>query len=937
MNLKRLFDIRRWLPSRRRTRDEIDEEFHFHLQQRALDSEAEGMDPAEARRDAEQRFGDIRHYREQGEKVLHGHARRQARASFADGLMQDFRLAFRLALRTPTVTGLAILALALGIGANTAVFSVMEAVLLPSFDHPDADRMVQLNTTGLQEAWAQGRAVPLSADRYFEYRDQTDAFEQLVAVSFGNLLLEGQLRTTLSLTASDGFLDLLGVQPLLGRGLSRDVDVRRGPASTFSPGTSNLEMLLTYDFWQEKFGGDSTVVGRTVNFGATREGDPIPRRIVGVLPPGFQFPPMRVGRSLRTVGFAAVLPLSEGFWVRDVRNYNPFFVLGKLREDSSLEQARTQLEAVAARIGAQYPDEATIVPLLTPIRELPRVFYGRSLLLLWAIVVSVLLIACLNVASLVLARTAARDGELAVRYSLGGARRRIVRQLVTESVLLAAVGGALGVALAWAGTRAAVALFPGSMRGLADATINGSVLGITVLLSLTTVLLFGWAPAVLASRVNLAERLKGISRGFTLSSGRIFQWLVATEVALALVLFLGAGLLLNSFIRLTSVELGFDRDHVLAVTVDLPRAQISKYGTGEGQIPVGDVHDRLIAAVEAIPGVTGSSILVGSRRAGLPLVGRGGTDITVEDRHRPGVEQGLSGFFWTNVSPGYFELMGIPLLAGRTFGPQDMSGTEDVAVISESAALKFWPGADPLGKRLTWGQQDLENEIYDRRYYNHRLFTVVGVVGDVASADLTEDAARTVYSPTARGYGTEYARGGVVLVRTSGDPSALAGAVREAVIGVDEAEIEVTEIVTMRSLFSDVVAQPRFYVFILGLLAVVALVLVLSGVYGVLTYMVNRRRPELGLRMALGAHPEAVRTMMLRQGLTPVALGAVGGLALTFYLGRFLTSYLFDVRPSDPLTVGVALTLVFGMAALACYLPARHASAIDPVDALRME
>ena len=731
MNLKRLFDIRQWQTSRRRTLEEIEEEFHFHLEQRALDSEAEGMEPAEARRDAERRFGNARRYREQGEKVLRGHARRQARASFVDGLMQDLRLAVRLAVRTPTVTGLAILALALGIGANTAVFSVIDAVLLPPSSHPDADRMVQLQLTGRPEEWAFGLPIPVDADRYFEYRDQTDAFEQLVAMMWWDgFTLEGQLRPTTTMFASDGLLDLLGVQPILGRRLSRDVDVRRAPARV------NREMLLLYDLWQEKFGGDSTVVGRTVNFGGTWvEGNDIPRTIVGVLPPGFQLPPMSLQfptdiPSLSTspewaAGYGVVLPLSEAFWDRAWKRYS-FTVLGKLREDSSLELARIQLEVISARVAAQYPDEAPLAPLLTAIKGLPRVFYGRQLFLLWAVVVSVLLIACLNVASLVFARTAARDGELAIRYSLGGARRRIVRQLVTESVLLATVGAALGVALAWAGTRVAVALFPGSMWGLADATINGPVLGVTVLLSLTTVLLFGWAPAVVASRVNLADRLKGIARGFTQSSGRIFYWLVASEVALALALFLGAGLLLNSFIRLTRVELGFDRENMLAVSIDFPRAQVSKYGTDEGQIPMVNVHERLIAAVEAIPGVTGSSIHVGP--GVLPLRYRHGnfSRITVEDRHRPGAEQGLSAR-WGNVSPGYFELMGIPLLTGRAFGPQDMSGYEDVAVISESAAREFWPGADPLGKRLTWGVQDPDNEINDRYFpIPNRLFTVVG-------------------------------------------------------------------------------------------------------------------------------------------------------------------------------------------------------------------
>jgi putative ABC transport system permease protein len=861
---------------------------------------------------------------------------RPTRASFVDGLIQDLRLAVRLAARTPTVTGLAVIALALGIGANTAVFSVVDAVLLPNSSIPDADRIVQLTTVG---DLADGVRGYTGADRYFEYRDKTDAFEQLLGFQTRYFLLEGSLRPTWGLAAPAELFDFLGVQPILGRTFSREEYSREAPTGV------NLEMLLTYETWQEKFGGDSTVVGRVVHFDPLFDSPLIvarraalgvedrswpARTIVGVLPRGFQLPLMSRLGSLDRRSFGAVVPFSEGKWVRDQRLLHMGPILGKLREDSSLEQARAQLATVDARLRAQHPDEATYAAQLDPITELPTVHYGRALYLLWAVIVSVLLIACLNVASLVLARTATREGELAIRHSLGGARRRIIRQLVTESVVLGAAGGAVGVLVAWASTRAAVALFPGSMYGLADASINPSVLGSTVLLSFATVLFFGWAPAVVAARVNLAERLKGISRGLSLNASRIFHWLVGIEVALALVLFLGAGLLLNSFIRLTTIELGFDPDQILTVSIDLPEPEVSKYGNGEGQIPEFDLHDRIMESVEAIPGVTGSSI---ATWAAFPLQGEN-IRIAVEGGHRLGADQRLlTG--WGYVSPGYFGLMGIPLLAGRTFGPQDMSGQEAVAVVSASAAREFWPGADPLGKRLGWGYYDVDNEVPNGGSSESRIYTVVGVVGDVARGNLTIGPGARVYGPTAH-IPWEDARYAEVVVRT-GDPSAMAEAVRQAVLGVDEAEIEVRRVATMANRFSQVRAQPRFYVFMLGSLAAVSLVLVLSGVYGVLAYTVNRRRPELGLRMALGAHPESVRRMMLRQGLTPVALGAAVGLGLTLYLGRFLTSYLYGVRPADPLTAGVTLALIFGLAALACYLPARRASAVDPVEALRTE
>jgi putative ABC transport system permease protein len=929
---KRLFDRRWWNLSRREILADIDEEFRLHLEMRAEVSEAEGMLPEAAQQDAELRFGDYGSLRERGARILLKRERTRARASFVDGLVQDLRFAIRMALRTPTVTGLAVIALALGIGANTAMFSVVDAVLRPNSSIPDADRIVVLTLTG---DYAGGVRGGVGADRYFDYRDNTDAFEQFLGFQIRYFLLEGSLRASVGLIAPAELFDLLGVQPILGRTFSREEYFSKAPTG------ENLEMLLTYDTWQGKFGGDSAVVGRVVHFDPQFNSSRImarraalgvedtswpARTIVGVLPRGFQLPLIGAHGSLDRLSFEAVVPFSEGKWVRDDRRLHVGPILGKLREDFSLEQARAQFATVDARIGAQYPDEATYAAQLDPITKLPRVYYGRALLLLWAVIVSILLIACLNVASLVLARTVTRDGESAIRYSLGGGRRRIVRQLVTESLLLAAAGGAVGVGVGWASTRAAVALFPGSMHGLAEASINLSVLGTTVLLSLATVLFFGLAPAVAASRVNLVERLKGISRGYSLNSSRIFHWLVGIEVALALVLFLGTGLLLNSFIRLSSIELGFDPDQILAVRISLPEPEVSKYGNGEEQIPEVDLHDRIMESVEAIPGVSGSSI---ATWAAFPLQG-GNIPIAVEGR----ADHRLDGN-WGYVSPGYFGLMGIPLLAGRAFGPPDMSDQENVAVVSASAARKFWPDADPLGKRLGWGYYAVDNENPDDLFSESTIYTVVGVVGDVTGADLAIGPGARVYSPTAH-VPWEDARSAEVVVLT-GDPRGMAEAVRQAVLGVDEAEIEVRRVVAMTDRFSQVRAQPRFYLFMLGSLAAVALVLVLSGVYGVLAYTVNRRRPELGLRMALGAHPAAVRGMMLRQGLIPVALGATVGLALTLYLGQFLTSYLYGVRPADPLTAGVTLALVLGMAALACYLPARRASTVDPVEALRME
>lgn len=597
-----------------------------------------------------------------------------------------------------------------------------------------------------------------------------------------------------------------------------------------------------------------------------------------------------------------------------------------------MAQAQAQLETVAKRIGAAFPNEAGHVPLVTPITALPTVVYGRAITLLWAVVACVLLIACLNVAALLLARTAAREREFAIRSSLGGTRRRVARQLLTESLLFALAGAALGVALAWAGTKTAVALFPGSVRGLADTHMDGPVLGATLLLSLATVLLFGWAPVLVASRVDLSTRLKAAGRSLSLGSGRLLGSLVTIEVAIALMLIVGAGLMFNSFVRLTHVTPGFQRENVLVVGVDLPSGRVSKYGRRADHIPMMNLFDQVIASVGTVPGVSQVAVAAGTGR-GIPLNAATPSAITVEDRHRPGTVDSLTAVS-TRVGVGYFDVMGIPLLAGRTFGPGDNDGdSPPVALVSESAAREFWPGGDPLGQRFTWGLQDLDNGVNDPRFIPPVLYSVVGVVGDVTTSNLRQGSMASVYEPITKGGG----RSSTLLVRTSVDLESVAQAVREAAIAVDPAELEVTSVTSMDDLFSDAVAQPRFNAFLLGLLAGVALVLVLAGVYGVLAFAVRRRTLEFGLRMALGARPRELLGVVLRRGMAPVALGAAVGLALTFYIGRFLTSYLYDVRPADPLTVGATLALVFGMAALACYLPARRASAIDPVDALRME
>lgn len=923
--LKRVFDLRRWRRSRQDLLSEIEEEFAFHLEMDAAHQASKGASESEALAEAKRLFGDYRRYRDEGAQILWRQARRQARAGFVDQTVQDIRVALRMARRTPLVTAFTVLALALGIGANTAVFSVLHAMLLPPLPFPDADRLVQV------QMWEPDRPdapVDLAAARYFEIRDRATAFERLEAFKMDGFLLEGATRFTTVMGVSNGLFSLLGVEPYLGRLLSPSLDVEQAPAGV------NPEMLLSYDLWRDHFGGDSTVVGRTVRMEHWADVDAakIPRVVVGVLPPDFRSPPLRQRQGLWPTSALAFVPLSEGWWWTKWQ-WPAFTTIGTLWPGVTLEEARSEAVSIAAEQAAMYGDDPDARFELNRVSALPRVVFGRVLTLLWSTVVAVLLIACLNVACLLLARASVREGEFAVRAALGGDKGRIVRQLLTESAVTALVGASLGLLLAWGGLRTAIALFPGDVFGLKSAGLNGFVLAATLALSLATVLLFGWAPLLVATRASLLDRLKGVRGGGSSVSARLLNGLVAAEVSLVIVLLTSAGLLATSFLRLTRVELGFEPENVLVVKGDIALPEVSKYGAGEGQTPMTSWYERTLEAARELPGVVEVAGFSPSGGPGLPL-GRGEyVRVTVEDRHRPGAEDGLAAT-WANISPGYFKLMDIPALSGRTFTPEDRVGAPLVAVVSESAARKFWPGRNPLGRRLTYGHQDLDNGIFDTSVPLPVLFTVVGVVGDISTTHIAGDQDAMVYMALAQ-QGFYKDRGLTLLVRTSVDPLALASSVRAAVVAVDPSEVEVQSITTMDQLFSDAVAQPRFYAFLMGVVAVVALVLALSGVYGVLAYLVSVKTQELGIRITLGADRRQILALVLRQGLRPVVVGLALGTALALYTGRFLTRYLFEVTPADPRTLAATALLVLGTGLLACYAPARRASTVDPIESLR--
>jgi putative ABC transport system permease protein len=807
-------------------------------------------------------------------------------------LWQDVRYGLRMLVKSPGFTVVAVVALALGIGANTAIFSIVNAMLLRPLPYGEPDRLVVVWETNpdLSSPYLRTHNEASPAN-FLDWRQQQTVFEDIAAYRFNDYNLTGgdAPEQLLGNPVTANMFDVLKVRPLLGR--------------TFRPEDgdpkSDRVVVLSYGLWQRRFGGDANIVGRQLNLNGN------PTTVVGVMPADFEFPApfSQLWTALR---FANDTPPS--------RTAHFLYTRARLKPGVSLQQAEAEMQTIAARLRQQYPDTNTnrsvrLVPLHTQTVEQAR----TGLLVLLGAVGFVLLIACANVANLMLARATARYREIAIRTALGAGRWRIVRQLLTESVLLSVLGGALGVLLALWGIDLLTAAVPREFAlyvyGWNQIKLDRWVLAFTFGVSVLTGVLFGLVPALQASKTDLNEALKEGGRGTVGHARRRFRnALVVVEVALALVLLVGAGLLGKSFLRLLEVKPGFDPHNVITAQLTLPSARYEK------DEQVVQFFTQLTERVAAQPGVEA----VGTIDM-LPMAGSGGTNTFIIDGRplaRPGVYPEANA---RTVDPGYFGALRIPVLKGRNFTAQDRAGAPGVCIVNETFARLFFPGEDAVGKIL-------------RNPDGTNPFQIVGVVGDIKHWGLDDEAEAYLYAPQLQ----MPSNGVALVVRSSTDTAALMAMIRREVRALDPDQ-PIFDVKTMNERIAHTTSPARLGSFLLGLFALVALTLAAVGIYGVMAYSVTQRTHELGVRMALGAQPRDVLRLVVQQGMLLVGIGLLIGLAASFALMRWLASKLFQVSPADPTTFAAVTLLLAAVALVACLVPARRATKVDPMIALRYE
>ena len=797
-------------------------------------------------------------------------------------LKQDVRYGVRMLLKNPGFAIVAVIALALGIGANAAIFSVVNTVLLRSLPYNEPDRLMVLRENKLP----QFPEFSVSPGNFLDWQKQNTTFEKLAAINGTayNLVGDAEPERLRGARVSAGLFEMLGANPSLGRTFLDDED---------QPGHDNVA-IISSSLWKRRFSSDPNVVGQAITLSATSY------TVIGVMPPAFQFPD-------RETDLWTPIAFNAGQAQQHGAHY--ISVIGRLKPGVTQEQAATEMDAIAGRLAEQYPDTNTGWRVnVLPMQESEVRDIKSALLVLLGAVALVLLIACANVANLLLARATARQKEIAIRTALGANRRRIAQQLLTESVLLALAGGGAGLLLAVWGIGSLLTLAPQELPRVKDVTLDVRVLGFTLVVTVLTGVIFGLVPALQASRPNLNETLKEGGRGTTGGHHRVRGTLVITEVALALLLLVGAGLLIRSFYRLQQVTPGFNSKNALAVTVSLPG---KKYPQDDQQ---SGFFTQLLDKVAALPGV----VAVGATQS-LPIQGDYVLGFNIQGRPPNGPGQEPNTNYYA-VSPDYFKAMGIPLLRGRVFTEQDKKDSPRVAVINEELAKKFFPDEDPIGKRInvTNGPE--------------RFREIVGIVGDVKQYGLAQPTTMQTYEPYLQ---TPFS-GMTLVVRADGNPAALSGAIRSEVLAIDK-EQPVSRIRPLEQVVSESVAKQRFLMLLLGIFASVALVLAAVGLYGVMSYSVNQRYHEIGIRAALGAQRKDVLKLVVGQGMALALTGAAIGLAASFALTRLMASLLFGVSATDPLTFAVIALLLTIVALLACYLPARRAMKVDPMIALRYE
>ena len=813
-------------------------------------------------------------------------------------LIKDIRYAVRSLSQRPAFTVIVVLVLALGIGATAAIFTVVNAVLLRPLPYPEADRLVRVYSS-LQHENVRESGGTVFAPDFVEWRAQCQTCEHLGAYTLAwpsNLTGGAEPDRVRVSRVSDDLFATLGIQPLLGRTFAPE-EVARPVFTSESTEPVNNAVILGYSLWQKRFGSDKSVLGKTVKV----EGDDC--TIVGVMPAGFKFPDEA----------DAWLPVSLG-----TKRDNRFLqVVARLRTAVTPAQASAEFATIAARLGQEFPDTNQLLSVeVVPLQQSIVGDVRPALLIFLSAVSFVLLIACANVASLLLARAATRQREMAIRSALGASRWKIIRQLLSESVLLSLVGGGLGLLLAVWILNLLVAAAPHQIPRLTAIEIDRWTLAFTFLLSVVTGVIFGLAPAWRAAKPDLNSTLRESSGQMAGGARqRLRSVLVVSEIALSLVLLIGAGLLVKSFARLRSTPLGFESRNVLTASITLPEAS---YPTMPS---VKSYYQESLARIVARPEVQAASIV-----NALPL-GNGGVrirgNLTIEGE--PAERKGL----WANkvgIGPDYFKVMSIPLLKGRPFTDRDTADAPGVVIISESFARIAWPNQDPIGKRLNIG------------FGGETWREVVGVASDVKQGEIGERSSVSLYQPFLQVSDKRrwFLGDMTFVVRTTAEPQSFAGTLRSELATIDR-DLPLYNVKLLNQVVGEQFTDPAFYTMLLGSFSALALVLAAAGIYGLVSYATTQRTHEIGIRMALGACTRDVLRLVIRQGMTLVAVGIAIGIAGSFALTRVLTKFLYQVTATDPATF-VAISLLLALIAfLACYVPARRATKVNPLEALRYE
>jgi predicted permease len=873
------------------TRADVDAELRLHVDLRVEQLVARGWDRADAEAEARRRFGSSW---DETVRNLHrsGRAReeRLAMRERLDSLWYDFRFALRGLRRAPRFAAAAVLTLALGLGTTTVIYSLVDHVVLRSLPYDDPGRLVIVREVvgAMSKIYP---TLPANASHFLEWRRACAACEGLAAVKRDKATLSagGDPQRLGAARVSANLFTLLGVRPALGRTFQEEED---------QPGRDRV-VVLSDAFWRRQFGADPSIVGRTIVLDDDRV------EVIGVMPPRFTLP---TGDALGgLVSLPAQLdlyrPLALTKRQATTQGEFDYAVIARLRPGATMEQARSQLDAVEARMAERDEPGTTLDASLVPMHVQIVGNAGRPLLLLLAAVGAVLLIVCVNLTNLSLARNVGRQHESAIRVALGAGRRRIARLALAESLAVAVAGGALGLLLAHWGLRALIALAPATLPRVAEVRLDARVFVAAALLTALVGVVVGALPAMRAAQTDPGEALKAGGRTATggRTAARRRALFIGAQVAFTTVLLVGAGLFLTSFLRVMRVDRGFDTEHVLAVDVALP---YSAYSSTER---VMQFYDRAIAEVAAVPGVTGVAVA-----SALPLEG----EIWVDDISRPEAPHERVSANYRFVSPGYFAVVGTALRGGHALVDADRG--RHLVVVSERVARALWPGQSPIGNSLTIGSQ--------------KVAEVVGVAADVRTTTLEQEGSFVVYLPTWENPQMQAA----IVVRTPGDPGGIATAVRSALRRTDPL-VPVPKIRTMAQVVSTTVAARRFQLVLLGSFALMALVTASVGIYGVISQSLASRTKEIGVRMALGARPSDVHRLVLREGLTPVALGLAAGIVGSLLGGRAIESLLFDVQSRDPLTL-LSVCAVLGLVAVvACAVPARRATTVELATMLHPE